>query len=83
MKSISVAQLRQNPTAALEDVQHGEEYEVTRHRTVIARLVPPGAPITTTPRKRTGGANLAARKLTIHRSIEDVDQLIEEMRSDR
>lgn len=41
MKTITVAQLRQNPTAALDDVERGETYVVTRHRREIARLVPP------------------------------------------
>lgn len=41
MKTISVGDLRQNPTAALDDVEHGETYSVTRHRREIARLIPP------------------------------------------
>jgi len=41
MKTISVGDLRQNPTSALDDVEHGETYSVTRHRREIARLVPP------------------------------------------
>ncbi|GGF98738.1 hypothetical protein GCM10007304_10870 [Rhodococcoides trifolii] len=41
MKSITVAQLRQNPTAALDDLENGEEYIITRHRKEVGRLVPP------------------------------------------
>lgn len=41
MKTISVAELRQNPTQALNEVEHGETYVVTRHRREIGRLVPP------------------------------------------
>ncbi|MFT4123771.1 MAG: type II toxin-antitoxin system Phd/YefM family antitoxin [Microbacteriaceae bacterium] len=41
MKTITVAQLRQNPTAALDAVERGETYVVTRHRREIGRLVPP------------------------------------------
>lgn len=41
MKTISVAQLRQNPTEALAEVERGETYVVTRHRHEIGRLVPP------------------------------------------
>lgn len=41
MKTITVAELRQNPTAALDEVEHGETYVVTRHRREIGRLVPP------------------------------------------
>lgn len=42
MKTISVAELRQNPTAALQDVEHGESYVITRYRRAVARLVPAG-----------------------------------------
>ncbi|GAB3486561.1 type II toxin-antitoxin system Phd/YefM family antitoxin [Flexivirga sp.] len=41
MKTITVGQLRQNPTAALDEVERGETYVVTRHRREIGRLVPP------------------------------------------
>lgn len=40
MKTITVAELRQNPTAALADVERGEVYAVTRHKREIAHLVP-------------------------------------------
>lgn len=40
MKAISVGQLRQNPTAALDDVARGETYIITRHRREIGRIVP-------------------------------------------
>ena len=36
-----MGQLRQNPTAALDEVENGETYVVTRHRREIGRLVPP------------------------------------------
>lgn len=39
-KTISVGELRQNPTAALNGVAAGESYDVTKHNQVIARLVP-------------------------------------------
>lgn len=41
MKVITVGQLRQNPTRALDEVAEGETYVVTRHRREVARLVPP------------------------------------------
>ena len=49
MKTITVAQLRQNPTAALDEVEHGETYIVTKHRREVARLVPPAARRGVTP----------------------------------
>lgn len=42
MKTITVAELRQNPTQALADVEAGQTYVVTRHRHPVARLVPVG-----------------------------------------
>ncbi len=49
MKTISVGELRQNPTAALDAVEHGETFVVTRHRREIARLVPPAGSTGATP----------------------------------
>lgn len=40
MKTISVGQLRQNPTPAFDAVERGETFLVTRHRREIGRLVP-------------------------------------------
>ncbi|MDR1188784.1 MAG: type II toxin-antitoxin system prevent-host-death family antitoxin [Bifidobacteriaceae bacterium] len=40
MKTISVGELRQNPSEALAEVERGATYVVTRHRRPIARLVP-------------------------------------------
>jgi prevent-host-death family protein len=40
VKTISVGQLRQNPTEALAEVERGEVYAVTRHNREIAHLVP-------------------------------------------
>lgn len=48
MKTISVAILRQNPTQALDEVERGETYIVTRHNREIGRLVPPERPGTVT-----------------------------------
>ena len=41
MNTVSIAELRQNPTHVLDAVEHGETYVVTRYRKEIARLVPP------------------------------------------
>ncbi len=40
MKTISVAQLRQNPGPMLADVQTGESYVVTQYRRTIAKITP-------------------------------------------
>lgn len=40
-KSISVGELRQNPTDAINDIaENREPYEVTKHGRAVARLVP-------------------------------------------
>ena len=41
MKTITVGELRQNPTAALADVERGDVYSITRHNREIGRIVPP------------------------------------------
>lgn len=51
MKTISVGALRQNPTAALDEVERGETYIVTRHNREVARLVPPAPTVTVTPER--------------------------------
>ncbi len=49
MKTISVAALLQNPTQALDEVERGETYIVTRHDREIGRLVPPERSVAVTP----------------------------------
>lgn len=51
MKTIPVAALRQNPTHALDEVERGETYVVTRHGREVARLVPPAQSATVTPQQ--------------------------------
>lgn len=58
MKTITVAQLRQNPTDMLDDVEAGETYRVTRHRREVARIVPLDHEIELIPPKRAGGSRL-------------------------
>lgn len=41
MKSITVAELRQNLTAMLDDVAAGESYRITRHGREVGRILPP------------------------------------------
>ncbi len=40
MKTISVGELRQNPTQMLDDVAAGEVYVVTRHNREVAHVIP-------------------------------------------
>ena len=81
MKTISVAELRQNPTDALADVEHGETYTVTRHRRPIAHLVPvTQEPIALIPAKHPGGSRLSER--TARKSYEETEARLHEMKSE-
>lgn len=40
MKSISVGELRQNPSDMISDVEAGEVYELTRHHHRVGYVVP-------------------------------------------
>ncbi|OKH81767.1 hypothetical protein EB75_14740 [Mycobacterium sp. ST-F2] len=83
MKSITVAELRQNPTAALEDVAAGETYVVTRHRHPVARLVPVDSESSgIIPPRNPAAPRLAERDLP-RKSAKQIDALLAEMASDR
>lgn len=81
MKTITVAELRQNPTAALADVERGETYTVTRHRRPIARLVPASPdPLGLIPAKNPGGSRLSERHARM--SYEEAEVARRELRSE-
>lgn len=83
MKTISVAELRQNPTEALADVEAGETYVVTRHRRPVARLVPVAAePVSPSPARNPGGSRLQDRQRRRHYSYERTEAVLAEMKSD-
>ena len=88
MKTITVAELRQNPTAALADVEAGETYVVTKHQRPIARLVPPldndsnPALQQVVPPRRTAPTNLALRTPWTLKTAATVDELLDDMQSD-
>ena len=44
MKTVSVRELQQDIKSVLDRVERGEVVQVTRHRRLIARLTPAGAP---------------------------------------
>jgi prevent-host-death family protein len=81
MKTISVAELRQNPTHALDDVEAGESYLVTRHRRPIARLVPVEVEaVVIIPPRRTVPTKLAAR--APRHTYEETEALLAELASE-
>lgn len=83
MKTITVAELRQNPTEALTEVSQGETFVVTRHRREIARLVPPSPAAEVVPPRRPGPSQLQARPRRSVRTAESVDALLDEMKSEQ
>lgn len=75
MKTVTVGQLRQNPTEVLADVEAGGIYAITRHNRVIGRIVPADAAAEMTLPKRNGPAQtrrLDRVELTTAASIDDL-----------
>lgn len=82
MRTITVAELRQNPTAALAEVEAGHTYVVTRHRREIARLVPPvEAPELMAARNSGQASRLADRPRRRLRTAKSVDELLADLAS--
>lgn len=84
MKTITVGELRQNPTAMLADVEHGETYVITRHGKEVGRIVPPTrSAVELVPAKKTGGPTGPADLPPIElKTADSVEQLLEEMKGD-
>ncbi|HEY0247907.1 MAG TPA: type II toxin-antitoxin system Phd/YefM family antitoxin [Gryllotalpicola sp.] len=80
MKTITVGQLRQNPTAMLAEVEAGETYRITRHDHEVARIVPLGSGVPLTPRKRVTGSRLAQLPRHALRTAESIDELLADER---
>ena len=84
MKTITVAELRQNPTEALNDVEAGETYLVTKHRRPVAKLVPYQAEtITIAPPRKSGGSRLTDRPSDRAYGDDEVEALLADMEEDR
>lgn len=85
MRTITVAQLQQNPTEAIAAVEAGESYVVTRHRRPVAQLIPPAddAVVRVIPPRNPAPTNLVARSAWTLTSAASVDDLIADMKSDR
>lgn len=81
MKTITVAELRQNPTNALDEVEHGATYVVTRHRRAVARLVPAVAAVDLVPAERPGPSRLSERPHRELATAASVDELLDDMSS--
>ena len=80
MKTITVGQLRQNPTAMLVEVEAGEVYRITRHDREIARVVPRDPSVTLLPPKRVGGSHLVGLARHELRTATSIDELLADER---
>ncbi len=80
MKTITVAQLRQNPTAMLGEVEAGETYRVTRHNREIARIVPRDHSLELLPPKRLTGSRLADLPRHVLRTADSIEELLADER---
>jgi len=81
MKTITVGQLRQNPTRALDEVEAGATYRITRHDHEIGRIVPAGSSgDVLPPRKR--GSRLVERPRHELTTAPTVEELLDELRGD-
>ncbi|MFT4233816.1 MAG: type II toxin-antitoxin system Phd/YefM family antitoxin [Microbacterium sp.] len=83
MKTITVAELRQNPTEAITEVESGEVYRITRHRREVARLVPPSTTaVNLIPPKRIGPSSTVNLPYVELSTANSVDELLEELKGE-
>lgn len=83
MKTITVAELRQNPTSALAEVEAGETYRITRHGREVGRIVPtPQTGIALIPPTRSGGIKLSGLPRHAIRTAESIGALLDEERGE-
>lgn len=82
MKSVSVRELRQNPTGMLRDVEAGETYAITLHNRPIARIEPLASSTQIIPAKRQGRPHLRDRPAHQLRTADTVEQLLEDLKGE-
>lgn len=84
MKTITVGELRQNPTAMLAEVEAGETYRITRHNHEVGRIVPPQPGLTLVPAKHRGRIRLPQLPASYTPPTPSaLDDLLDEMRAER
>lgn len=84
MKTITVGELRQNPTAMLAEVEAGETYRITRHNHEVGRIVPPQPGMPLVPAKHRKGIRLPQLPASYASlTASALDDLLEDMRGDR
>lgn len=76
VKTITVGELRQNPTAMVDDVEAGEVYELTRRNRRVGYIVPAASSARIIPRKVEAGARTAQLPRHELRSAASIDELV-------
>lgn len=82
MKTVTVGQLRQNPTEVLDEVAAGATYAITRHNHVIGHIVPPEGTAGIAPPKKSGAAQTRLLDRVELTSAATIDELIDDARGD-
>lgn len=82
MKTITVAQIRQNPTQMIDDVAAGEIYRITRHGVDVGVVVPPSAAPQIVPASRRGAIRLRGTEPHKLRSASSIEELLGEIKGD-
>lgn len=82
VKTVSVRELRQNPSQMLRDVEAGESYTITSYNRPIARVEPTVSSTQIVPPKRTGRPNLAALAKHDLRSAGSIEELLDDLRGE-
>ena len=82
MKTISVGELRQNPTQMLDDVAGGETYVVTRHNREVARVVPAVPSAAILPPRVTGSSRTVELKRVELPDGLDIEDFLQELKCD-
>lgn len=78
MKTVSVGELRQNPTAMIDDLEQGEPYTLTRHSRPVGTIIPVASSTTIIPPKRRGPADTSSIARHELRTAGSIDELLED-----
>lgn len=82
MKSISIGEIRQNPTRMLRDVESGETYSLTRHHREVARIIPADGAVPIPPPRRSGRADVRSLPRVKLPEGMSMDDLLDDMKGD-
>lgn len=84
MKTISVAELRQNPTNALDSAAKGEIYVITKHRQPLAQLGPlSDVTLPVVPARNPGPVTFEDWPTAPVTTQETIDELVDWAKGDR